>query len=89
MPTFNKAVTAAMAGLFAATSISMPAHALSKSDILSLSYLQVKGSGLANRCAEVTGSDSIAISGKKLKVTDLCVEPTSWQVCRLLEISEA
>lgn len=80
MPTFKKALSAGMAGLLAASSISMPAYAISKSDILSLSYLQVKGSGLANRCAEVTGTDSIAINGKKLQVTDLCVEPTSWQV---------
>ena len=79
MPTLNKAVSAAIAGLFAATSISIPAQALSKSDILSLSYEQVKGSGLANRCAEVSGTDSIPILSK-LKVTDLCLEPTSWQV---------
>lgn len=81
MPSFNKAVTAAIASIFAASSISMPANALTKSDILSLSYEQVKGSGLANRCAEVSGADSISLTpGKKYKVLDLCIEPTSWQV---------
>lgn len=80
MPKLNKAVSAAMAGLFAATSVgTMPAHALSKADTLSLSYMQVKGSGLANRCSEVTGEGSINVN-KKMKLTDLCIEPTSWQV---------
>lgn len=80
IPTFNKFASAAMAGFFAATSLNMPAYALSKADVMSLSYSQVKGSGLANRCAEVTGEGSISLNGRKLKVTDLCVEPKSWQV---------
>lgn len=81
MPSFNKAITAAMASIFAASSISMPAQALTKAETLSLSYEQVKGSGLANRCPTVVGSDSINLaSGKKYKVVDLCIEPTSWQV---------
>jgi photosystem II oxygen-evolving enhancer protein 1 len=80
---FNKVVASAMAGIFAASSINMPAQALTKAEVLSLSYEQVKGSGLANRCPEVaTGkSSTIALStGKKYKVTDLCLEPTNWQV---------
>lgn len=44
-----------------------------------MSYEQVKGSGLANRCPTAVGSATINI-GKKLKVVDLCVEPKSWQV---------
>lgn len=80
MPKVNKAVTAAMAGLFAATSISMPAQALQKSDVLSLSYEQVKGSGLANRCSDVVGEGTINISGKKLTVKDMCIEPKTFQV---------
>jgi len=79
MPSFNKAITAAVAGLFTIGSFNLPAQALTKDEVLSLSYLQVKGSGLANRCSSVTGTDSIPINGK-LKVTSLCVEPTSWQV---------
>lgn len=76
---FKKAATAVIASVFAAGSIAGPAQAISKSDINSLSYEQVKGSGLANRCPEATGSGSIAIN-KKLKLVDLCVEPKSWQV---------
>ena len=79
MPSFNKAVTAALASLFVANSINAPAFALTKAETLSLSYEQVKGSGLANRCPEVIGEQSISI-GKKLKVVDLCLEPTTWQV---------
>ena len=79
MPTLNKAVSALMAGVVAVSSFNGPVHALSKAEMMSLTYNQVKGTGLANRCAEVTGEGSINI-GKKLKVTDLCVEPTSWQV---------
>jgi len=81
MPTFNKIATAGIAAIFASSSFTMPAQALSKADTNSLNYLQVKGTGLANRCSEVKGEGSITIAGgKKYKVTDLCLEPTSWQV---------
>ena len=79
MPSLQKIATATIASIFAASSIAAPAHALSKSETLSLSYEQVKGSGLANRCPTAVGSATINI-GKKLKVVDLCVEPKSWQV---------
>jgi len=64
-------------------SINMPAQALTKSDVDSLSYEQVKGSGLANRCPSVAEGSSATIalsSGKKYKITDLCLEPTNFQV---------
>jgi len=81
MPSLKKVMTTAIASVFAASTISMPAMALTKEEVLSLSYLQVKGSGLANRCSEVkaTPGASIAINGKK-KLVALCMEPTSWQV---------
>ena len=79
MPSMKKVITSAMAGLFAAGALSGPAQALTKDQITSLSYLQVKGSGLANRCPEVIGTGSIAVNGKML-LTDMCIEPTSWQV---------
>jgi len=79
MPSFNKVVTTALAGIFTIGSFNLPAQAISKDDLLSLSYLQVKGTGLANRCSEVKGTDSININGK-MKITGLCIEPTSWQV---------
>jgi photosystem II oxygen-evolving enhancer protein 1 len=80
-PFFNKAIAATIAGIFAVNSVTMPAQAISKSDLLSLSYGQVKGSGLANRCADVTGEGTISLAGgKKYTITDLCLEPKSWQV---------
>lgn len=81
MPSLKKAVTAALASLFVANSINAPAFALTKAETLSLSYEQVKGSGLANRCPQVIGEQTISLAGgKKYKVVDLCVEPTTWQV---------
>lgn len=81
MPSLKKVASVAIASVFAASSISLPANAISKAESNSLSYLQVKGTGLANRCPEVVGEGAIQLSsGKKYKVTDLCVEPKSWQV---------
>jgi photosystem II oxygen-evolving enhancer protein 1 len=84
MPSLSKIATAAAAGMFAVTSVNMPANALTKTETNSLSYEQVKGSGLANRCPTVVGEESITLSsGKKYKVTDLCIEPVAWQVLGL------
>merc|ERR1712238_168560 len=56
-----------------------PAQALTKNELNSLSYLQVKGTGLANRCAEVIGEGSIKpTSGQKL--VEMCIEPKAWAV---------
>jgi len=70
---------AALAGAIAVGVAAAPAQALTKSEINSLSYLQVKGTGLANRCAEVVGEDSIKPkTGQKL--VDMCIEPKAWAV---------
>jgi len=71
------------AGAFAAGVMSgpivQPAAALTKSQINELSYLQVKGTGLANRCPEVVGEDTITPkSGQKL--VDMCIEPKAWAI---------
>merc|ERR1719512_82414 len=69
----------AVAGAVAFGIAAAPAQALTKSEINSLSYLQVKGTGLANRCAEVVGEDSIKpTTGQKL--VDMCIEPKAWAV---------
>merc|ERR1719362_1293368 len=73
-----KVGAAALAGaaLFGAT---LPAQAITKSQVDQLSYLQVKGTGLANRCPEVVGEDTISPkSGSKL--VDICIEPKAWAV---------
>jgi len=68
------AVTAITVG-----AIAQPAQAITKSELNELSYLQVKGTGLANRCPEVIGEDSITPkSGSRL--VDMCIEPKAWAV---------
>lgn len=62
-----------------ASALVQPAEAITKSELNELSYLQVKGTGLANRCPEVIGEDSIKPqSGARL--VDLCIEPKAWAV---------
>jgi len=70
---------AALAGAVAIGISAAPAQALTKNELNSLSYLQVKGTGLANRCAEVIGEGSIKpANGQKL--VDMCIEPKAWAV---------
>jgi hypothetical protein len=77
----KKVVSAAMAGLLATGSFNLPAQALTRQEILSLSYEQVKGTGIANRCPEAQGEQTISLSsGKKYKITDFCMEPKTFQV---------
>jgi len=70
---------AALAGAVAVGLAVAPAQALTKSQINELSYLQVKGTGLANRCPEVIGEGTITPkSGQKL--VEMCIEPKAWAV---------
>jgi photosystem II oxygen-evolving enhancer protein 1 len=70
---------AAAAGAAAFAIMASPAQAITKQQINELTYLQVKGTGLANRCAEVVGEDTITPkSGQKL--VDMCIEPKAWAV---------
>jgi len=67
------------AAVVAASAIAQPAQAITKSELNELSYLQVKGTGLANRCPEVIGEDTISPkSGARL--VDMCIEPKAWAV---------
>merc|ERR1712157_587310 len=70
---------AALAGAVAVGVAAAPAQALTKSQLNELSYLQVKGTGLANRCAEVIGEGSITPSSGQ-KIVDMCIEPKAWAV---------
>jgi photosystem II oxygen-evolving enhancer protein 1 len=69
----------AAAGALAFGLATAPANALTKSQINELSYLQVKGTGLANRCPEVVGEDSITPKGGQ-RLVDMCIEPKAWAV---------
>ena len=69
----------ALAGATAFALMSQPAQAITKSELNELTYLQVKGTGLANRCPEVVGDDSITPkSGQKL--VEMCIEPKAFAV---------
>merc|ERR1719443_1075241 len=69
----------ALAGAVAVGIAASPAQALTQSEVDQLSYLQVKGTGLANRCPEVKGEDTITPkSGQKL--VEMCIEPKAWAV---------
>lgn len=79
MPSLQKIATAAVAGAFSFGAFTPNADAFTKAESNSLSYLQVKGSGIANRCPSVQGTGSINVNGKQ-KLVDICLEPVSWQV---------
>jgi len=70
---------AALAGALALGVATAPAMALTKAEINELSYLQVKGTGLANRCAEVIGEGTITPKSGQ-KIVDMCIEPKAWAV---------
>lgn len=71
---------AALAAVFAATVATDSAHALSKSDYNSLTYDQIKGTGLANKCPSISGTGSINIGGKLNKFDEMCLEPQEFFV---------
>ena len=75
------------AGLAAALALaggvqSASAGPFTRTEIQSLTYEQIKGTGLANTCPQVEngGAQKIAVGGKKLRINDFCLEPTSFQV---------
>merc|ERR1719247_1776119 len=72
-------VTAARSGVQSAS-----AGPFTRSEIASLTYDQIKGTGLANTCPQVeSGGDStIKVGGKKMRINDFCLEPTSFQVLK-------
>jgi len=61
--------------------VTSPAFAMTKAESEQLSYLQVKGTGLANRCADVEGDGIIKLdSSKAHKIVDFCIEPKVFAV---------
>jgi photosystem II oxygen-evolving enhancer protein 1 len=70
---------AALAGALAVGLAAAPAQALTKSQINELSYLQVKGTGLANRCPEVIGEGTITPKNGQ-KLVEMCIEPKAFAV---------
>jgi len=78
-----KVLAGGLAGLLALTAGTDGAHAgpFTKADLQTLTYDQVKGSGLANTCPKVSKGETkpIKIAGLK-ELTDFCLEPTSFAV---------
>lgn len=76
----KKAATGALA-IFAGLSLftTAPSDAITREELDSLSYTQVKGTGLANRCPEVIGEGTISVGGNA-KIVDMCIEPKNFQV---------
>jgi len=69
----------ALAGAVAVGISASPAQAITKSQLNELSYLQVKGTGLANRCPEVIGEDTITPKGGQ-RLVEMCIEPKAFAV---------
>merc|ERR1719298_290652 len=76
------------AGLAAALALatgvqSASAGPFTRSEIASLTYEQIKGTGLANTCPKVEAGSDQAIKlagGKSYRIEEFCLEPTSFQV---------
>eukprot|EP00898_Chlorokybus_atmophyticus_P001660 jgi/Chlat1/2495/Chrsp175S02364 len=73
------------AAAFAAAALvaSSPATALTQEQLNALTYMQVKGTGIANTCTTVEpskGGASVNLPAGKYKITKLCMEPTSFTV---------
>mmetsp|Transcript_13310 Transcript_13310/g.32520 ORF Transcript_13310/g.32520 Transcript_13310/m.32520 type:complete len:298 (-) Transcript_13310:501-1394(-) len=79
---FKPAMGSAAAAVAAALLISgQPAHAVSWNELQSLSYKEVKGSGLANTCPEIyDGESASALKPGQYRMERFCMEPTSFQV---------
>ncbi|CAN0012075.1 unnamed protein product [Discosporangium mesarthrocarpum] len=76
---FKKVAAGAMAVLTGLSLMGSPAMAITRDTLDSLTYKQVKGTGLANRCPEVIGEGSISVGGGS-KIVDMCIEPKNFQV---------
>lgn len=59
-----------------------PASAISFDELQGLTYLQVKGSGIANTCPVIEGGSSNLkdLKAGNYKINKLCMEPTSFRV---------
>jgi len=78
----QKAAALGLAGALAFGDVGQAqAGPFTRSEIASLTYEQVKGTGLANTCpiVEKGTKESIKLSGKN-RIEEFCLEPTSFQV---------
>jgi len=72
---------AAAAAAVIATSVAGSAMALTKEEIDSLTYLQVKGSGIANTCPTIAGGEAgLTLGNGNYDMTQFCMEPSTIKV---------
>ena len=69
-------VAAAAIGIASIVGGPIASQAITTEQLGQLSYEQVKGTGLANRCPEVVGEGSLNVPGNA-EVVGLCFEPKS------------
>lgn len=74
-----KVTAAGLAAALALGAAAPPAQAITAAERAQLSYLQVKGTGLANRCSVAEGSDSISVKAGA-QLVDMCLEPKAFFV---------
>lgn len=74
-----RAAAALAAGTLLLSPFGNAAQAITSDTRNQLSYEQVKGTGLANRCNEVVGDGSISIGGG-MQMENFCMEPKAWSV---------
>eukprot|EP00667_Euglena_gracilis_P015166 EG_transcript_15767 len=76
----GRAMGAAIVG--AAVASSANAAALTFDELQSLSYLEVKGSGVAGQCPFIAdgASGKLNLKGGKYEINNMCLEPSSFQV---------
>jgi len=69
-------------GLAAAAVVASPASALTYDQLQGLTYLQVKGTGVANTCPVIAGGSTNPkdIPAGQYKFSEFCLEPTSFTV---------
>lgn len=78
----QKAASGIAAAVIGAASLAgSNADALTKEEIDSLTYLQVKGSGIANTCPTIAGGEAgLALGNGSYEMSNFCMEPSTVKV---------
>merc|ERR1711933_349575 len=81
MPAQGRVVSQQKSSVTMTESWQAKAGPFTRTEIASLTYEQVKGTGLANTCpaVEAGGKSKLSLNGKN-KIDEFCLEPTTFQV---------
>lgn len=78
---FAKKASEAAAAVAAASLVAGAASAITFDELQGLTYLQVKGTGVANSCPTLTtGGDGSSLKAGTYQISGMCIEPTSFKV---------